>query len=849
MTYLDRVCAHRRAGLLAARAALLATACLSSAALAQATSETPQTGDPAEQNGEEIVVVGARASREAAVERKREAPTIRDVVASDGIGKLPDYNTAEAVQRLPGISVEIDQGEPRYVVIRGVDPNLNQVTIDGNLVGAPEAEGRRVSLDTIPSDLVAAIEVVKAVTPDYDANAVGGSINIITPTAFDKAGDILNFRAQGSFNEKADRLGYGAAGTYGTRFGPDETFGIVVGGSYFRRYLDSDLAEFDWGTVGGIAAPVVYRLYDYHIMRERIGGIVNLDWRPNDDTRLYLRNIYNEFTDHEERDQLEQELGTGTPISNTEISYTRGRAYREFRQNNQTQKLFNISPGAELRFGPAQLDLNYTYAHAEEHTPIRDDIEFRTGTIFDTTLDISGERPAFTSVDPDAYNAANFPLRRIRERREQIDEDLHAIRADLRYDFEGATPGFIKVGGKYTNRKKIRDNRQSQKDPVAPVPTFASIPGAVLPEPEDYYDGDYQFGPAMNYGAIIDYLYGNPTLFRLNEATTQRNELSLDYDIHEKITAGYAMGQVELGDLTAIGGVRVEHTDGRYKAYAIPSFEQLTFDNTYTDVLPSIHLNYKAAPDVLLRAAWTNTIGRPNYDAVVPTFTEDSGAGTAGNPDLQPYKAIGFDISAEYYPDSESILSLGIFYRGIENPIYTSTILDTEFAGVELTSLSQPRNAGKGDIFGIEGNFQRRFSFLPAPFDGLGVSVNGTYTASGVDVPGRERDDLPFFRQSDWIVNAALFYENGPFEARLALNYRDDYLASVGANRDGDIYAASRTVLDARASYRFGGGFEIFGSISNFTEAPNAAYQGIASRLSAREDYGFNADFGLSFSF
>jgi hypothetical protein len=136
---------------------------------------------------DQITVIGARASRLLALERKRSLPVIADVVSADSIGKLPDYNTAEALQRLPGISVETDQGEPRYVIVRGIDPNLNQVTIDGNIVGAPEAEGRRVALDTIPSDLVAAIEVIKAVTPDYDANAVGGSINIVTPTAFDRS--------------------------------------------------------------------------------------------------------------------------------------------------------------------------------------------------------------------------------------------------------------------------------------------------------------------------------------------------------------------------------------------------------------------------------------------------------------------------------------------------------------------------------------------------------------------------------------------------------------------------------------------------------------------------------------
>jgi TonB-dependent receptor len=210
------------------------------------------------------------------------------VVASDGIGKLPDYNTAEALQRLPGVSVEIDQGEPRYVVVRGIDPNLNQVTIDGNLVGIPEAEGRRVALDTIPSDLVASIEVVKAVTPDYDANAIGGSINIVTPTAFDQTAPLhLRDGMRGSYNDKSGKTGFGASATHGQKFGAGDQFGVVVAASYSKRFIDSDLAEpTNWATfttgANTVNAPTTYVLYDYRIMRERIGGIVNLDWRPSD---------------------------------------------------------------------------------------------------------------------------------------------------------------------------------------------------------------------------------------------------------------------------------------------------------------------------------------------------------------------------------------------------------------------------------------------------------------------------------------------------------------------------------------------------------------------------------------
>jgi TonB-dependent receptor len=813
--------------------------------------------------GEEIVVTGSRAAREDAIERKRQLPTIADVIASDDIGKLPDFNTAEALQRLPGISVQIDQGEPRYVVVRGIDPNLNQVTIDGNLVGIPEAEGRRVALDTIPSDIVFAIEVVKAVTPDYDANAIGGSINLITPTAFDRAGPFTFATARGTYNDKSGKVGFGGSVTHGQRFGPDGQFGLVVAGSYLKRFIDSDLAEptgYQTFATGEdrLIAPTSFVLFDYRIMRERIGAILNLDWRPDDNVRVYVRNIYNEFTDEEERDQFNISLMNGAPaptvLSSSQISYRNARATRQFRQNNQTQKLYNISPGVELRLGAAELDLNYAYAHAQEHTPLRDDLEFRTAANRTATLDVSTPLPVFVALDPTLFNPAAYPLRRIRQRREKIDEDLNAFRADLKIPFADDEKTFFKAGGKYIKRVKERDNSQTQRDALG-TSTFAGT-GAGLPPIDDFYKGAYEFGPAIDYQAVLVFYAANPNLIAVNALQTAINERALDYRINEKIYAGYGMVSLALGNLTAIGGVRAERTDGRYSAFAIRSggtaIEPLSFDRKYTHVLPSVHLNYQAARDVLLRAAWTNTLGRPNYDASVPTFTEDNGVGTAGNPNLKPYTSMGLDFSAEYYPGADSILSLGIFYKDLKNPIFTQQIQNTTFAGVPLTRLSQPQNATSGELFGIEVNAQTRFTFLPAPFDGFGASVNGTYVDSQVEVPGREDEDIPFFRQSKWIANAALFYEKAPFEARVALSYRSPFIENVGSPTQGtaaDIYQYGRTVVDARMSYKVTQSIEVFGSLSNINEAPLNYYQTKKRQTYAREIYSFNGDFGVSVRF
>ncbi|UVO50576.1 TonB-dependent receptor [Sphingomonas sp. SUN019] len=842
---------------LALTASVVALAFAATAAQAQ---DAPVAPD---ETAEDIVVTGDRASTLAAIRIKRDAPTIIEAVSADTVGKLPDYNPAEAIQRLPGVSVQIDQGEARYAVVRGVDSNLNNVTIDGNLVGAPEAEGRRVSLDTIPSDLVASIEVIKAVTADYDANAVGGTINIRTPSAFDRADSFLFGSLRGSLNDIDGRLGGGGSLTYGTRFGGDDSFGIVAAASYNKRFLSSQTANpVSWIPRGpGVRnAPAQYQLYDYEITRERIGAVLNLEWRGAD-LSLYIRNIYNEYTDEEGRDFLDYDYdrGTATILSPTSIRYSRGRGTRAFRQNNQTQKLLNVSPGGEWDFGGGKLAFNYTYANASEHTPVRDDLDAISPDTLNNTIDLSPSRPVFSQINPAIANASIYNLRRFQFRSEEIDETLHSGRADVTFgDVFGDTEGFIKLGGKYLNRHKTRDSRRLRYDYTG----AATLAGAMTNDASPYYNGDYPgvFGPRLDYGKLLGLFDANSVGFTLNTIETLRNDFNVDYGIREKIYAGYGMGSITLGDLTAIGGVRVEHTDTRSTAFSVRDADgdrvlersditPLTGVNRYTDVLPSLHLNYRPSDDVQIRAAYTNTIGRPNYDAAVPTFEEDAGVGSAGNPDLKPFKSMGLDLTAEFYPAREAIVSAGVFYKKIENPIYNGIVLNTVLNGVPLTQLSQPLNAKSGYILGVEANLQYQLSFLPAPLDGLGVSVNGTYVKSDLQVPGREAEDIPFFRQSDRIANAAIFYAIGRIEARVALSYRDDYIESIGAVRTSDIYNKARAQLDAKLSFDLTDKIELFGTASNITNAPLAFYQADKTQTFSREIYSYSLSFGISGAF
>jgi TonB-dependent receptor len=810
---------------------------------------------------DEITVTGSRISEVLSLQYKRSAVSIIDAVSSDTVGKLPDFNAAEAVQRLPGLSTELDQGEGRYPIIRGIDSNLNNVTIDGNLVGAPEGAGRRVALDVVPSDLVSILEVVKAVTPDLDGNAIGGSINIVTRSAFDSPDRFAYLSTRGGYNEKSGRVPYGASGSWGSTLGPDKEWGVVLAGSYYIRRYESDLAEgLDWADFAPASfAPENLRLFDYDIERERIGINANVERRTSDEALWYVRAIFNEFTDEERRDQLDFDAARGdqTALSDTLVQNSGGRASREYRQNNQTQRLNNFSVGTQRTFENRSWGASYTFSHAEEITPLRIDWEYRSGgSAFPNTVDVSNffwEFDAGTAIN----DPADFDFRRVRRRTDDIEEDIHSLKADLEIDREfGDRPGSLKFGLKYSKRDKFQD-RENRNFEDAVDFTLADT-GLFLPGPRNFFEGRYDLGPILDFEAHERLFQTNPELFEFDAEGSAINSTSTDYDIEEDLYAGYGMVSVDLGEKTTLlGGVRVEYTDATYDAFFVeepledPLNPGLPISDTtsYTDVLPSLHVTYRPRENMLIRGAWTNTIGRPDFEAVVPRLEVEDDEGSAGNPDLKPFESMGFDFSFENYLEPSGIVSIGAFYKDIDNPIFGRTEDDVEFRGIFLDELRQPENADSGQLLGVEFNWQQHFVNLPAPWDGLGAAVNLTFVDSEVDVFGREDDDLPFFRQPDTIANASLFFVYRRFEVRVAMNYRDEYLQSIGGDLTEDVYFAEHTQFDLKLAYDASENLSLFAEVQNLNDESRGEFQRVSSQMFADEIYSWTALAGFTFEF
>lgn len=813
--------------------------------------------------GNDIVVTGQRAAERRALQAKRASNVIQDTLNANDVGKLPDQNVAEAVRRLPGISVANDQGEGRYVIIRGANPNLANVTINGQTAPAPEPEGRQVKLDDIPSSLIGSVTVVKTLTPDRDANAIAGQVDIDTLTAFDRKGAFANARIANGYNSLNSRSPYEGDITAGTRFGADKTFGIVLSGNYSKRPIESENLQgsSNWQTVNGVAVPDDFRVRDYNLTRTRYGVVGNFDWRPSADVGVYLRTLYSAFKDHETRDQFRIEIPQTATVAAGGTFASRGTRFLRLRNEDDTT--FTGQLGGKLGLGGSQLEVSGTYSKALKKDPLRSEYSFRTGgtALTGLSLDLSDTLFKVNTANATPNNPALFSGYRVNYDRRRAAENLYQGRADLTIPIGFGSDSTIKIGGKFQQTDKT-NNRDFQQYNL--TGGNLATTGASTNDGRSIYDGRYAVGPRIDYDlAQTYYTTTNPAARTLDAAGSLANSLVNDYDLSEKVYAGYVMGTFKVDRFTIVPGVRVEHTDGTYKgkSFTTTSTAAQGFNavnkRSYTNAFPDLNVRFDASSKLVLRAAATTAIGRPNYADLAPytsvsDTTPNKGVVALGNPDLKPYKAVAGDLSAEYYLSGQGILSVAAFYKHLDDPIFTAGFNQAgTFGGVAFTNalVTQPLNARSAELYGVEANLQTQLQFLPSPLDGLGVSGNFTYTdglASGV--PNRA-DKVPNFLQSKYTGTAQIFYEKYGLTARLAYTYRSKYLDTLGGSKATDQYTDENNSLDARIGFSPVKAYTIFAEASNLLDSPWRRFQAVKTQLIENERYRQSYRVGVQLAF
>lgn len=403
---------RRRTTVLLTGASFLAGLPAASFAQVAPQAEAPE---PTDAGTPDIVVTGTALGERKAIAEKRAANNFVETLYANDVGKLPDQNVAEAVRRLPGISVANDQGEGRYVIIRGINPNLVNVVLNGLTLPAPEPDGRQVKLDDIPSALINSVVVTKSLTAEQDANAIGGEVNIRTLTAFDRAKPFFaDARLQyGSYHLNGGHP-YEGDVQVGGRFGADHQFGAVISYNYSQRPIESENFQ---GSVnyrpfaGNPAFPDTGALRDYNLVRTRQGVVANLDWHPSDAVKLFLRGTYSTFDDNERRDQFIIDSESSPAAATATTGTFKGRGILRIRRRQETDNTKSLQGGGSFAFGDAKLDVAAAWTRAQKRDPLRSEYTFRTGTTALTVnYDVSDTPYLFTpTVQPaDNLGAYNF---------------------------------------------------------------------------------------------------------------------------------------------------------------------------------------------------------------------------------------------------------------------------------------------------------------------------------------------------------------------------------------------------------------------------------------------------------
>lgn len=810
-----------------------------------------------------IVVSGRRAADRAALETKRNTDTQVDEVRADDVGRLPDQNVAETLRRLPGLSVANDQGEGRYLTVRGVSPDLLNVTLNGQTAAAPEPDSRQVKLDDIPSALIGAVTVSKTLTPDMDANAIAGAANIETVSAFDRPGTFGSLRAAYGKYDLNGKHPYEFDASIGTRFGPDRQFGVVLAVNYSNREFEAQNVQSggSWEEVNGQFIPLEQTIRDYHTRRQRYGAVANFDWRPTDAVKTYARFLYSKYKDKESRPDFTIELDEDEITNQTAAGgdFAEADVARALRSRQEDSDTLTGSLGGEFDLGPSWLRVEGSYTRANKRDPHRDEISFEGEGVsgsYDLSDGIPIFRPDASAFDPSIYefDETSYENRRARE-------DLYQFRADFRTPIAIGDDSSIKVGAKYTSRRKTNNIEAAVYDGYDGDFTLDQVEGRSI---GSIFKGRYPFGVIISRPSADDFFDSNFDDFELDEEGTVGDSLAGDYLIREKIFAAYAMATLKIGQITAIPGVRMEKTKSNYAAKAV--LDSSTVDDldkdydsfgsqSYTDWFPGLNLRWDATQSLVFRAAVTRAIGRPNYEQLAPTTIVNTGDNEVeqGNPGLRPLTSTNYDLAGEFYIGRKGIISVAGFYKTIENPIYSATTVQSgTFAGQDLidAQVTMPVNADSAFVKGVEINAQTELSFLPSPLDGFSVGGSITFVKSRAKgIPGRGDERLPLASQSNRVASAFLSYEKGGLSARIAYTYRSAYLLEPGEDRDTDLYVGAFNQWDARIGYDIVKHVTIFLEGSNLNDEPYRVFQGIPSRIDEVERYGYSVKTGVQFKF
>lgn len=876
---------------------------------------------------ETVVVSGLRGGQEQSIEITRSAVNIVSAISADDLGKFSDTNVADALSRLPGISVVNNQetGEGEFVTIRGLDSTFSAYQVNGIRVANTDPSSRAISLNVLPPNGMQSVQVSKTSTPDMDGDAIGGTINFVTPTAFDYSKPVGRILANYGLNSRAldqneNPDDYGLQLDFGRQFGPNNRLGFFVTGYYKLSHYISEETEND-----GEWEPYQYRAnseetisstsmllpgidLDYRRIRQtRWGGNFSLDYREENQT-LYLRGQFARFDRIEGHNyftvknrktaRLKQVDSSDTSLAGPDnsvvsvdangvrtYSYTTSQivdkngdgvitdadatsssywsligksgtwspsAYyveRSFESDNQVSQLGTVDIGGSSHFDRLHLTYGLSYSFGKIGNPDDYYVDYKSSAsaaVFNSTgVTFTSNDPRFPHWQLPAYaqytTSDNSLLlaNGASHSRSMTSSSRYNAKMDARYDAGGIYGlDFVQAGLKYQSSHRSHDETRLF-DGDLPYATLADANSLIQRNVDSILGGEYAFGATFNMAAVKKAIDAMGT-----QSFSDDDQNGSDSKNGEAIYAGYGLANFKFGSAEVITGVRVEATD-------VDNTYWVTDDDSsangwghshasYTEVLPSITVNYRPGEFAVYRAAVWTSFSRPQYSYISggESITRDAAGNitaiSRGNPDLKPAEAVNFDLSAEYYLNKTSMFSVGAFYKMINNFIFTNGNQVDATTPEGTIDVTQPQNGKDAKVYGLEFNLAKTFEELPSPLDGFGFFANFTLQNSAADTGQayREGKEIPLINTSKYLFNLALDYQKYGFEARISYTYRSKFIEDLRDNAI-DKWVQPNENLNFHSRYTFSDGVAVDFDVSNIldswsyytTKGSNPSYQ------------------------
>lgn len=789
--------------------------------VAAAMSAPPMSMRGAQQTDiEEIIVTAGFASSLArALLEKRQAATVIDVISAEDIGKFPTQNLAEALQRVPGVAITRDRGEGLFVRVRGLGPSFQTVNVNGRGAAVNEnvrdsnQSGRQFRFDTLPSELVSSVEVIKSPTAAMDEGAIGGIVNVRTAKPLELARSTVAGSATASSPELADTVDPRIS-SLASWSNDANTFGVLTAVVYDERTLRQDrITGVSWSMNPGVdtngdgvadsgplTTPDAARPTLEREERERIGLNTAVQWRPNSDIDLGLDIFYTQLNDKYDELTYSSDFNLRTIVPGS--ARINGGVLTAATVNGQSQIGREVSElehdntmvalNGVYRPGDWTLSADLVFARADSSTPTpitRTRLLGPVGQIAFSFGDADGALPSINFLTADLNNPGLLPGRRVEWRNVDSIDQERAAQFDAQHPLSFGPISGVQFGGKYRTRLRDYERRDYNFTNGIAGQRF----GAAFFDAFPFQD----FLGEVSGNLPRNWAMPDPDVFatRINlaelNAPLSRTDLRNSYEVEEKIGSIYALTELQMSlidqPLHGNFGVRAARTDQTSSGHADNGTRAIpvSFNKVYTDLLPSLNLAWEVTADTQLRLAAAKVITRPSLADLAPRLTLNS-SGTVleavgGNPQLKPFEAWQYDITTEWYFAPGSALVGGIFYKDITT-FLTRRRSNIVVDGVPYV-LTAPVNGGTASVAGVELAYQQKMEFLPAPWNGMGLVASYTNTTSEAtyfDGARTFKDDLENVANNSFNVTA--FYEHGRFAGRFSYSWFGDVLQEVGTN-------------------------------------------------------------------